>query len=66
MHYIFIKMEIKYDIPIEAIKREQLNKPRDNGNYICYIEKKEKNNFRNSIKKKNNQKTKNKKDDDKK
>ena len=49
-------MEIQYDIPIFEIKREFINKPKDNGKYVVYIEKKENNLYRNYNKKENNKK----------
>lgn len=59
-------MEIKYDIPIFEIRKELLNKPRDNRKNIVYIEKKGNDTSPNYNKKKKNNKKPNKITDNKK
>jgi hypothetical protein len=53
-------MEMGYEIPIFEIRNELLNKPRDNGKNIVYIEKKGNNKSPNNNKKEKNNKNHNK------
>ena len=53
-------MEIKYNIPVFEIRKELLNKPRDNGKNIVYIEKKGNDKFPSNNKKEKNNKNHNK------